>query len=127
MTTAQWNRVQELFAAAADRPPQQRRAFLDQACGDDAELRAEVESLLEHDQAASAVFLQPPQPQRKEPSIGPPQGPDPMIGRHVGGYHIKGVIAAGGMGTVYEAVGPGFEPQRSQSSLHRVTSRLTPT
>jgi len=33
-----------------------------------------------------------------------PDGPDPLIGQRIGNYHIKNVIAAGGMGTVYEAV-----------------------
>jgi len=110
MTTTQWQQIQELFEAAVDRPPQERRAFLDQACGDDPELRAEVESLLEHDEAASPVFLQPPQPRQNSQPISLPNRPDPLIGQNVGGYHIKGVIAAGGMGTVYKAVQA--EPQR---------------
>jgi tetratricopeptide (TPR) repeat protein len=39
-------RAKDLFTAALDRPPEARAAFLAEVCGDDAELRHEVESLL---------------------------------------------------------------------------------
>ena len=32
-----WRRVEELFHAALERPPEARRAFLDEACGEDHE------------------------------------------------------------------------------------------
>jgi hypothetical protein len=41
-----WERVQEIFLAASDLPVEGQSGYLDAACGDDAELRAEVESLL---------------------------------------------------------------------------------
>jgi hypothetical protein len=44
MTTP--DRVSELFHRAMGLAPEQRGAFLDQECGDDRGLRAEVESLL---------------------------------------------------------------------------------
>ena len=92
-------RVQALFDAAVDRPLEERASFLAEACGDDAELRAEVESRLEHDEAASADFMRPPEPRHPQPPA-PPGDPDPLIGQQVGGFQIKGIIAAGGMGTV---------------------------
>jgi eukaryotic-like serine/threonine-protein kinase len=46
MTPETWQRVKTIFAAAHERPPEERARFLDEACGADAEVRAEVESLL---------------------------------------------------------------------------------
>lgn len=40
-------RAEDLFQSAADLEPARRAQFLDEACGDDMELRADVESLLE--------------------------------------------------------------------------------
>jgi serine/threonine-protein kinase len=40
------NRVREVFRSAVEVSPEQRSAFLTDACGDDAELRAEVDRLL---------------------------------------------------------------------------------
>ena len=39
-------KVLEVVASALDLEPSERRAFLDRACSDSADLRAEVESLL---------------------------------------------------------------------------------
>src|ERR1043166_7522603 len=50
--------VAELFKCAIDRPAHQRCAFLDGACGDDLELRREVESLLQFN--AGNQFLEKP-------------------------------------------------------------------
>jgi hypothetical protein len=52
MNMAEWNaKANEVFLAAAEvESPAERQQFLDQQCGNDARLRAQVESLL----AASA-------------------------------------------------------------------------
>jgi len=42
----EWERIKEILGAALDREASQRAAFLDGACGKDAALRAEIESLL---------------------------------------------------------------------------------
>ena len=41
-----WQRIQELFHAAIDLRGESRAKFLDQACGDDAELRRELDAVL---------------------------------------------------------------------------------
>ena len=46
-----------IFKAAVKLPPDRRAAYLDQACGSDAELRAEIESLL-HAHDATGGFLE---------------------------------------------------------------------
>ena len=43
-----YGRVKEVFQQALERQRQDRRRFLDRACGGDADLRREVESLLRY-------------------------------------------------------------------------------
>jgi len=53
MERARWRTIDDLFQAALDRAPGDRAAFLEHACGADAALRREVESLLTADAGAS--------------------------------------------------------------------------
>ena len=46
MNPERWQRIKELFHDAIERAPAERRAFLDAACAEDAQMRAEVESLV---------------------------------------------------------------------------------
>ena len=46
MTIENWQRVKELLDQAIEMAPEQRAKFLDEACGSDGALRAELESLL---------------------------------------------------------------------------------
>ena len=46
LTQGRWSQIEELFHRAAECVPEQRAALLDESCGDDAELRREVEALL---------------------------------------------------------------------------------
>jgi serine/threonine protein kinase len=109
MSDDRWKRVKELFHAALERAPEERAAFLDEACGGDAELRAEVEALLASD-GRKSEFLEPP---TETASLGMLTDAtrtadaavrDPLLGTQLGRYRLKRVIAVGGMGTVYEAV-----------------------
>jgi serine/threonine protein kinase len=47
VTPERWHKVKSLFDQALDRDPQERRAFLADAAGEDEKLRREVESLLD--------------------------------------------------------------------------------
>ncbi|TWT46305.1 Serine/threonine-protein kinase PknB [Phycisphaerae bacterium RAS1] len=101
-------RTCELFEQALRLPPEQRTAYLASACGGDAALRAEVESLLAHDAAAEGAFMAAEPSARRagtaHHSAQPPNDhPDMLLGQHFGRYFIRGVIGHGGMGTVYEA------------------------
>jgi hypothetical protein len=51
-----WRRAEELFHAVRERPPEARQAFLDEACGEDTELRQQVEMLISKD-AQAGGFL----------------------------------------------------------------------
>ena len=108
MIDENWERVHQLFGDALGREPAERADFLAEACGDDPQTRDEVEALLAHHQAAPADFLRPPPAPASRLASGEP---DHLIGGTVGKYRIEKVIAAGGMGTVYEAIQE--NPQRT--------------
>ena len=59
MKLEQWQKIKEILGAALDREPQARSAFLDEACIQDRELRAEVESLLAAYAKAGALSENP--------------------------------------------------------------------
>jgi eukaryotic-like serine/threonine-protein kinase len=95
---ANWARVQEVFAGALAVSPDQRAAYLTDACADDRALRQQVELLLDsHDQARS--FLE-------TPVIRPADASPATLhleGHRMGGYEFVGRLGAGGMGEVYRA------------------------
>jgi eukaryotic-like serine/threonine-protein kinase len=97
MTTHGWQRLEDLFHAALERPPAERAAFLAEACGDDPELRVEVERLLEADAQAS-VFVGSASAElgRVAASVAPQS-------EQIGSYRIIRELGRGGMGTVYLA------------------------
>ena len=47
MTPERWREVEKVYQSTMDREPRLRAAFLSEACGNDQELRREVNSLLE--------------------------------------------------------------------------------
>lgn len=55
MTPEQYRHVTELFLKAVELAPEQRESFLDDACGQDAEIRSEVQSLLAHDSSRTMI------------------------------------------------------------------------
>jgi len=105
MTPERLQQIQDLYHAARDRSPGLRGGFLDEACGGDADLRLEVESLL----AQKAGVLEKPamevaaQLVGNEPSSTTSFATPISAGDKLGPYEIRGVIGAGGMGQVYRA------------------------
>ena len=61
------NRVRDVFLAAVELPPEQRPAFLAEACGGDAELRAEVERLLAAHADPDSILEPRMHPRRRTP------------------------------------------------------------
>jgi len=93
VTPERFEEVERVCQAALDQPAELRAGFLDEACKADAQLRAEVESLLAGASRAEKLLSGPP-----------PVAPPPLaIGQRLGAYEIAGEIGAGGMGAVYRA------------------------
>jgi hypothetical protein len=49
MTPERWRQIEEIFQAAVERDDAERDDYLNETCGDDADLRREVESLLAYE------------------------------------------------------------------------------
>ena len=88
-----------IFSQAIEKPENERSAYLDHACRDDAELRRRVEALLAaHDSPDS--FLEDPIGDG-EPTIGKALNARP--GAVIGPYKLREQIGEGGMGVVWAA------------------------
>lgn len=98
MKPQRWKEIDGIFAAALEREPAKRPAFLDEVCGSDAELRAEVESLLSAHQAAGS-FIDGSASDVAASLLGN----NPMGRAQLGQYKIEKLLGAGGMGQVYLA------------------------
>jgi non-specific serine/threonine protein kinase/serine/threonine-protein kinase len=88
--------ISDLLADALEQPREQRPAFLDRACADDADLRREVESLIASFDRAEGFIETPAFALAGEAAA-------PMTGERIGAWRILREIGHGGMGTVYLA------------------------
>lgn len=101
MTSDRWKQIEAIFHAAAELPQQERPAFLQRACGNDSELRLEVESLLEQDDGTGTILRTVIS--KAADSASQWEIPD-LTGKSIGPYLITALIGRGGMAEVYRAV-----------------------
>jgi serine/threonine-protein kinase len=59
MKQEQWRRAEELFHSALELAPEARGAFLDKACGEDTELRHQIELLVSKDEHGGSLLEKP--------------------------------------------------------------------
>ncbi len=102
MHSDKWDRIRELFERVCDLDPKDRRTRLDEACDGDAELRAEIESLIHAHDDTPSFFENADSGSAAE--LFPAEDTASRVGEQVGAYVLQRLIASGGMGTVYEAV-----------------------
>jgi serine/threonine protein kinase len=97
-------RIKAIFIEAAALAPCERSKFVAEACGNDAPLRNEVESLLEHDDSRTIIVDEttPDEAKRQSAPLAT-AGPLPSPGSRLGQYLLEELIGEGGMAVVFRA------------------------
>jgi TolB-like protein/Tfp pilus assembly protein PilF len=101
MLIDRWQTIERLYHTASERRPEERRSYLESACGGDEEVLREVESLLANEELAER-FLE------TSPQLAGEQAADLTVpaGAQIAPYVVLEFLQAGGMGEVYKARDP---------------------
>ena len=93
--------IESLYRAARARPPEERAAFLADACAGDETLRVQIESLLAQPDSTVGRLVTPALAVVAQTATD--SGPASLIGRRLGVYQMLALLGVGGMGEVYRA------------------------
>src|SRR5262245_22475973 len=101
MTPERWKKLDILFHEALELQAETRAAHLTKVCGDDEQLRVEVERLIAaHEREGSfidsPIFSEPEEMTDDDPDESP-------VGRRIGPYQVVSQLGRGGMGKVFLA------------------------
>jgi serine/threonine-protein kinase len=100
-----WKRLDTLLEGALDKPPAERRAWLDEVCAGDPEARATLEELLAHAESESGPLGRGVQEWATQPKVETP-AESIQPGQSLGRFQILGLLGSGGMGRVFRALDP---------------------
>ena len=103
MDAERWREIDTIFKSAIELPSDERAEFIERACGEDEALRAEVLSLVAHDQKGGTLGA-PAVEEATRLLAAERERAQSLAGRIVGGYRIVSRLGAGGMGEVHLAV-----------------------
>jgi len=115
-----WQKVDDIYHAALERGPEARSTFLDNACAGDAQLRGEVESLLEFDGNPTRFIDAPAIELEARAMAEASREGDADLPKEIGPYRILSLLGIGGMGEVYLAA----DKLGRRVALKRLASRL---
>src|ERR1700733_5609127 len=96
LASERWRNIEALYHSALERDPVARPAFLDSACGQDNDLRREVESLLAEAATGQGLLDRP-----MAGLLAEARTIELKPGALLGAYQIEALIGQGGMGKVY--------------------------
>lgn len=116
-----FRRVDAVFDAALNLPPGEVSGFIDEACGDDADMRAEVLRLVRAHQQAGQ-FLESPAVEVAAPLLTDAHGLAPAgLPERIGPFKVVREIGRGGMGRVFlgERDDGQFEQRVALKVIHR--------
>ena len=102
MNDERWQQVERLYHLTLEKDPQDRAAFVVEACAGDEELRREVESLLAYEDRAKD-FIELPALDMAARMMAEEPARTVEAGDRINQYRIVSRIGAGGMGEVYLA------------------------
>ncbi len=101
MTPERWQQVKAIFSSGIQYEPEERAAFLSQACGGDEWLRSEVESLIASHEKDGSFIDSPAYQAAAELLVD--ENSELKAGQTIGHYQILSTLGRGGMGEVYLA------------------------
>ena len=102
MDSKRLQQIEEIYHAALEVDQAGRATFLDLTCGTDADLRREIDSLLEFDETPENFIDSPPASLAAD-LLTDNEAASELVGRRIGSYSIRKLLGSGGMGVVFLA------------------------